>query len=40
MDREDRHLRLGTITHPIGIEDRDGWNNDFPACSTTRERSS
>ncbi len=34
IGREDHHLRLGIITHPIGIEDWDGWINTFPTTST------
>ncbi|WP_438041031.1 hypothetical protein [Sorangium sp. So ce128] len=34
IGREDHHLRLGIITHPIGLEDWDGWINTFPTTST------
>ncbi|MGK3988945.1 hypothetical protein WME99_38230 [Sorangium sp. So ce136] len=34
IGREDYHLRLGVITHAIGIEDWDNWVNYFPTFST------
>jgi hypothetical protein len=34
IGREDYHVRLGIITHMIGFQDWDPWNNYFPTYST------
>ncbi|WP_437953137.1 hypothetical protein WME98_22355 [Sorangium sp. So ce296] len=34
IGREDYHLRLGIVSHAIGIEDWDSWTNYFPTFST------
>lgn len=34
IGREAHHVRLGIVSHPIGLEDWDNWNNYFPTFST------
>ncbi|AUX49010.1 hypothetical protein SOCE26_105550 [Sorangium cellulosum] len=34
IGREDHHLRLGILSHAIGMEDWDNWTNYFPTYST------